>query len=192
MQLHPGVIRDHHQPTLARYGPDTGHDLPDVAAFTRPAAAAAARLRHASEPAPRAVHGRRDGVLARDRTARGLLSERLRGRAVVVSRQPRGHRPLPRGGHRLGGLRQDEWLHRRHARPSARSRPGTTPPGEPTPRSSRPSSRRTSSARTRPPRSRANSSPRSPRAPSSSNGTARSPNPPRAARCPPRAARPCR
>jgi glucuronate isomerase len=36
MQLHPGVIRNHHAPTLAQYGPDTGHDLPDVASFTRP------------------------------------------------------------------------------------------------------------------------------------------------------------
>lgn len=36
MQLHPGVIRNHHQPTFERFGPDTGHDLPDVAAFTRP------------------------------------------------------------------------------------------------------------------------------------------------------------
>ena len=36
MQLHPGVIRNHHAPTLAAFGPDTGHDLPDVGAFTRP------------------------------------------------------------------------------------------------------------------------------------------------------------
>jgi len=36
MQLHPGVIRNHHQPTFDRFGPDMGHDLPDVAAFTRP------------------------------------------------------------------------------------------------------------------------------------------------------------
>lgn len=36
MQLHAGVIRGHHQPTLAAYGPDTGHDLPAVAAFTEP------------------------------------------------------------------------------------------------------------------------------------------------------------
>jgi glucuronate isomerase len=36
MQLHPGVIRNHHKPTLEKYGPDTGHDLPDVASFTRP------------------------------------------------------------------------------------------------------------------------------------------------------------
>lgn len=36
MQLHPGVIRSHHRPTLASYGADTGHDLPDVGAYTRP------------------------------------------------------------------------------------------------------------------------------------------------------------
>ncbi|RLP73684.1 glucuronate isomerase [Mycetocola tolaasinivorans] len=36
MQLHPGVIRGHHAPTLERFGPDTGHDLPDQASFTRP------------------------------------------------------------------------------------------------------------------------------------------------------------
>ena len=36
MQLHPGVIRNHHAPTLEKYGPDTGHDLPGVASFTRP------------------------------------------------------------------------------------------------------------------------------------------------------------
>jgi glucuronate isomerase len=38
MQLHSGVIRNHHAPTLAAYGPDTGHDLPDVGAYTRPLA----------------------------------------------------------------------------------------------------------------------------------------------------------
>lgn len=36
MQLHPGVIRNHHRPTFLRHGPDTGHDLPGVAAFTEP------------------------------------------------------------------------------------------------------------------------------------------------------------
>jgi glucuronate isomerase len=36
MQLHPGVIRNHHTPTLEQYGPDTGHDLPDTSYFTRP------------------------------------------------------------------------------------------------------------------------------------------------------------
>jgi glucuronate isomerase len=36
MQLHPGVIRNHHRPTFDAYGPDTGHDLPDVGSYTRP------------------------------------------------------------------------------------------------------------------------------------------------------------
>ncbi|HEV7183712.1 MAG: glucuronate isomerase [Actinomycetales bacterium] len=36
MQLHPGVIRNHHRPTFDAYGPDTGHDLPAVGSFTAP------------------------------------------------------------------------------------------------------------------------------------------------------------
>lgn len=38
MQLHPGVIRNHHTPTAERFGPDSGHDLPDATGFTRPLA----------------------------------------------------------------------------------------------------------------------------------------------------------
>ncbi|WP_158861706.1 glucuronate isomerase [Leifsonia sp. AG29] len=38
MQLHPGVHRNHHRPTFEAYGPDTGHDLPAVGAFTAPLA----------------------------------------------------------------------------------------------------------------------------------------------------------
>ncbi len=34
MQLHPGVLRNHHGPTLERFGPDTGHDLPTLTTFT--------------------------------------------------------------------------------------------------------------------------------------------------------------
>ncbi|GIG20439.1 uronate isomerase [Cellulomonas chitinilytica] len=34
MTLHPGVRRGHHGPTAARFGPDTGHDLPLPGAFT--------------------------------------------------------------------------------------------------------------------------------------------------------------
>lgn len=36
MQLHPGIIRNHHRPSFDAFGPDTGHDLPDVGSFTRP------------------------------------------------------------------------------------------------------------------------------------------------------------
>ncbi|TDQ53290.1 glucuronate isomerase [Actinorugispora endophytica] len=34
MTLHPGVRRGHHRPTDARYGPDTGHDIPLRTEFT--------------------------------------------------------------------------------------------------------------------------------------------------------------
>jgi glucuronate isomerase len=36
MQLHAGVIRNHHTPTFARFGADTGHDLPAATAYTEP------------------------------------------------------------------------------------------------------------------------------------------------------------
>jgi glucuronate isomerase len=36
MQLHAGVIRNHHAATFARFGPDTGHDVPAVTAFSEP------------------------------------------------------------------------------------------------------------------------------------------------------------
>ena len=34
MTLHPGVRRNHHRPTLERFGPDTGHDIPVRCEFT--------------------------------------------------------------------------------------------------------------------------------------------------------------
>lgn len=36
MQLHPGVLRNHHIPTLRRFGPDTGHDIPSTTVFAEP------------------------------------------------------------------------------------------------------------------------------------------------------------
>jgi glucuronate isomerase len=36
MTLHPGVRRNHHGPTLAEFGPDTGHDIPLRGDFTDP------------------------------------------------------------------------------------------------------------------------------------------------------------
>ncbi len=36
MQLHAGVLRNHHRPTFERFGPDTGHDIPVAAEFARP------------------------------------------------------------------------------------------------------------------------------------------------------------
>ncbi len=35
MQLHPAISRDHHRPTVARFGPDTGSDIPVTAEYTR-------------------------------------------------------------------------------------------------------------------------------------------------------------
>lgn len=35
MTLHPGVHRGHHTPTSARFGPDTGHDIPVAVELTR-------------------------------------------------------------------------------------------------------------------------------------------------------------
>ena len=34
MTIHPGVCRDHHSATAARYGSDTGHDIPVATEFT--------------------------------------------------------------------------------------------------------------------------------------------------------------
>ncbi|GAB3390655.1 glucuronate isomerase [Humibacter soli] len=36
MQLHAGVIRNHHRPTFDAFGPDTGHDVPAVGGYTVP------------------------------------------------------------------------------------------------------------------------------------------------------------
>jgi glucuronate isomerase len=35
MQLHPGVLRNHHEATRAAFGSDTGHDIPVAMEFTR-------------------------------------------------------------------------------------------------------------------------------------------------------------
>ena len=36
MQLHPGVLRNHHRPTWESFGPDTGHDLPTSTSYAEP------------------------------------------------------------------------------------------------------------------------------------------------------------
>jgi glucuronate isomerase len=35
MQLHPSVLRNYHGPAFRKFGPDTGHDIPVAAEFTR-------------------------------------------------------------------------------------------------------------------------------------------------------------
>lgn len=34
MTIHPGVLRNHHEPTFRRFGPDTGHDIPVRTEYT--------------------------------------------------------------------------------------------------------------------------------------------------------------
>ncbi len=36
MQLHPGVLRNHHTASFGRFGPDTGHDIPSPTGFAEP------------------------------------------------------------------------------------------------------------------------------------------------------------
>ena len=90
MTLHPGVRRNHHPATFARYGADTGHDIPVAVEYTQCPATAAGAVRHPSEPAPGAVHPRLRRLQPGDRATRRVLSVRVRRRAVVVPGQPVG------------------------------------------------------------------------------------------------------
>ncbi|WP_020387594.1 glucuronate isomerase [Kribbella catacumbae] len=47
MQLHPGVLRDHHPEIHAVYGPDQGHDIPVATEFTRSLRPVLERFGHA-------------------------------------------------------------------------------------------------------------------------------------------------
>ena len=149
MTLHPGVRRNHHGPTSRRFGADTGHDIPLRGDFTDPLRPLLERYGTHPEPAPRAVHARRDGVLARARAAGRLLPVGLRGRAVVVPRRSRGRPALPARRHRDGRLLPDVGVHRRHPRVLLDPRPPRHVP-PPRRRLPRPSwSPSTSSTRTR-------------------------------------------
>ena len=85
MTLHPGICRDHHGPTAARFGSDSGHDIPIAMEFTPRPAPTAGAIRDQSELAPCSLHSRRDHVLPRDRAAGRLLPLGLRRSSVVVS-----------------------------------------------------------------------------------------------------------
>ncbi len=127
MTLHPGVLRGHHAPTAARFGPDTGHDIPvRRRVHPRRCGHLLERFGTAAGLPPGAVHPRRDHVLARDRPAGRLLPERVRRRAVVVPRRPRGDPPLPRRGHRDRRLHPHLRASSTTPARSARSRPATT------------------------------------------------------------------
>ena len=116
MQLHPGVLRNHHPPTLRDFGTDRGADIPVAIEFTRALRPLLERYGDAPQLPDRPLHPRRDHLVPRAGAARRLLPVRLPRRAVVVPRHPRRHAPFPRGGHRHRRLRQDQRLRRRHPR----------------------------------------------------------------------------
>ncbi len=136
----------------ARFGPDTGHDIPIARRAHRRAAPAARALRHAAGLPPRGLHARRDRLVARARAAGGLLSVGLRRCAVVVPRRPRCDPAVPRRGQRDRRLLAHAPASSTTRARSARSPRGTTCRGGSTPGSWRNSSPSTASTRTRPPR----------------------------------------
>ena len=150
MTMHPGVCRDHHSPTAAPVRRGHRPDIP-VADASTPAALRPLLQRYgtAPEPAPGAVHSRRDDVLPRDRAAGRVLPVRLRGRAVVVPGRPGRDPPLPRRGHRDRRIRPARPASSTTPGRSARSPPGTTCRAGWTPATSPPGRRDTDSTRTR-------------------------------------------
>ena len=88
MTLHPGVRRGHHGPTTRALRGRRRARHPDPGRVHRRAAPAARALRHAPRVPPRAVHARRDRVLARARAAGRLLP-------VGVRRARRGGSSTP-------------------------------------------------------------------------------------------------
>ena len=126
MQLHVGSLRDHNGPLAERFGHDIGADIPVATDWTRglrPLLEACG-----SDPAlrRRSLHARREHLQPRARAARRPLSRGPARLPVVVPRQPGGHRPLPRPGHRDGRGLQPRRLRRRRAR--ADRAPGASRP----------------------------------------------------------------
>ncbi len=115
MTLHPAVRRNHHAPTSARFGGDTGHDIPVRAEFTR--ALQPLLERYGTHPNLRLVllHHGRGGLLPRAGAPGRVLPLGVRRRAVVVPGRARRDPPRPLGGHRDGRVPQDVGVHRRHA-----------------------------------------------------------------------------
>ena len=93
------------------------------------AAAPPGALRHPSESAPGAVHGRCRHVQQGDRPAGRLLSVGLRRCALVVPGQPDGDPPFPAVGVGNRGPVETVRIHRRHPGVLFHSRPATTCPG---------------------------------------------------------------
>ena len=150
MTLHPGVRRNHHRPTFARFGADTGHDIPVRDRVHRRAAPAAGALRHASRTSPgRCSRSTRPCSPASSRRWPGFYPVGLPRRAVVVPRRPGRRSAASAGGHRDRRLLPDLRLHRRHPRVLLDPRAARHVPPRSTPASSPSWSPSTGSTRTR-------------------------------------------
>ena len=88
MTLHPGVWRNHHPETYARYGADTGHDIPVTVEFHQGAPAAVGALRNHPNLHLVLFTVDADVFQPRDRTTCRLLPVGIRGRTLVVLGQP--------------------------------------------------------------------------------------------------------
>ena len=162
MTLHPGVHRNHHPATFARYGPDTGHDIPVAVRVHRRAAAAARALRHPPEPAPGAVHRWTRRCSRREiAPLAGFYPSVYVGAPWWFLDAPDADPAVPGGRHRDRRASAGRRASSTTPAPSARSRPGTTCPAASTPASWPGWSPSTGSTRTRRSRRRSTWSPTS-------------------------------
>ena len=149
MTLHPGVRRNHHPATFARFGADTGHDIPVAVEFTN--ALQPLLERYGTHPNLHLVLFTLDADVFNREIAplAGFYPVGLRGRTLVVPGQPQRHPQLPATGHRdrrpVTGFPGSSTTPGR----SARSRRGTTCPAGWTPVSWPAWSRSTGWTRTR-------------------------------------------
>ena len=114
MTLHPGAYRNHSASAFARFGADTGHDIPFALDYTRglqPLLVTSAGPDFTSSCSPWT-----DGLLPRARPPRRLLPQRLPRCPLVVHRRDRRHEPLPGRHHRRRRFLPLLRLHRRHPR----------------------------------------------------------------------------
>ena len=130
MTLHPGVHRNHHSPTLERFGPDTGHDIPMAVEFTRGLQPLLDRFGTADGfhlilfTLDETVFSREIAPLA------GFYPSVYVGAPWWFLDAPEAVRRLPRCGDRDRRLLPDVRLHRRHPRLPVDPRPArhVTPP----------------------------------------------------------------
>ena len=88
MQVHPGVLRNHHTATWETFGADRGFDIPVSTEFVRGAAPSPLELRPRPPLPDHPVHRGRDRLQPRARSAGRRLPVGAPGGSLVVPRQP--------------------------------------------------------------------------------------------------------